>query len=67
MLSPSFRVPGALEALARLVLTVAICGFGLVAALSDVMFTQPTGLQAPALVKPTLRGDETVPVWGGGR
>lgn len=49
------RYPGALEALARLVLTVAICGFGLVAALSDVMFTQPTGLQAPALVKPTLR------------
>ena len=44
-----------------------MCDFGLVAALSDVvMFTQPTRFQAPALVKPTLKGDETVPVWGGG-
>lgn len=36
-----------------------MCDFGLVAALSDIaMFTQSTGLQALALVKPTLRGDE---------
>lgn len=40
---------------------VAMCDLGLVAALCGVMATYPAGLRDPALVRPTLLGEETVP------